>query len=470
MRMEKKHTRTQVNENRILIVDDDPGQADSLRRVLILDGFRADCAFSPEEAMKAIHERKPDAIVSDLRMGAVNGLEFYLQVRAIHEDMLFILVTGFGTVETAVEALRLGVHDFLTKPIDTDELVIKLKKALNYQSLESENTRLKEKIADLAKKPQIIGKSAIMDQVLSQVTQIADSVATVLVEGESGTGKELIAKTIHADSPRAAGAYVKVNCAAIPENLLESELFGHEAGSFTGAVKRRLGKFELAHDGSIFLDEIGEMPLHLQPKLLRVLQEREIERLGGTETIKVDVRVIAATNRNLEEMVKEGDFRSDLFYRLNVIPVQLPPLRERMEDVLPIAEHFLSRFSERNGRDITAIGKSASAKLLGYNWPGNVRELENCIERAVVLAKGSELQAEDFHFTAERTAAGIESLLEQLITTDMSLDELERRIILMALERCEGNVSQTARKLGMTRRSLQYRVEKIKSDDKDQDS
>ncbi len=456
-----------MTENRILIVDDDPGQADSLRRVLLLEGFRADCVFSPEEAMVSIADRKPDAIVSDFRMGEVNGLDFYRQVQAIHPDMLFILATGYGTVETAIEALRLGVHDFLTKPIDTDELVIKLKKALNYQSLQTENTRLKEQIADLAERPCIIGDSAAMKSILEEVSQVANSVATVLVEGESGTGKELIAKTIHADSPRSHGSYIKVNCAAIPENLLESELFGHEAGAFTGAVQKRVGKFELADGGSIFLDEVGEMPLHLQPKLLRVLQEREIERVGGSETIKVDVRVIAATNRDLEEMVKEGDFRKDLFYRLNVIPIRLPSLRDRMEDVLPIANHFLSRFSEQNGRDLSGIGDEASKKLLGYSWPGNVRELENCMERAVVLARGHELAATDFHFSDEPVAAGIDSLLERLLTTDMSLNELERRIILMALERCDGNVSETARKLGMTRRSLQYRVEKIKSDDEE---
>jgi two-component system response regulator HydG len=456
-----------VSENRILIVDDDPGQADSLRRVLVLEGFRAECLFSPEDAMRAIGDRKPDAIVSDFRMGAVNGLEFYQQVKEVYPDMLFILTTGYGTVETAVEALRHGVHDFLTKPIDTDELIIKLKKALNYRSLESENTRLKEKIADLVIKPKIIGESALMKQVLDQVEQVADSMATVLIEGESGTGKELIAKSLHADSPRAGAPYIKVNCAAIPENLLESELFGHEAGAFTGAIHKRIGKFELADGGSIFLDEVGEMPLHLQPKFLRVLQEREVERLGGSKTIDVDVRVIAATNRNLEEMVKEGEFRKDLFYRLNVIPIRLPPLRDRIEDVLPIARHFLAQFSERNGRDISAIGLEASNKLKQHSWPGNVRELENCMERAVVLARGQELEPGDFQFSGEPVTAGVESLLEKLMTTDMSLEELERRIILMALERCDGNVSQTARKLGMTRRSLQYRVEKIKSDDKD---
>lgn len=459
-----------MTENRILIVDDDPGQADSLMRNLVLEGFRADCLASPEEAIATIRDRKPDAIVSDFRMGEVNGLEFYQQVKEIYPDIIFILATGFGTVETAVEALRLGVHDFLTKPIDTDELVIKLKKALNYKSLESENTRLKEKIADLVPKPKIIGDSSLMKQVLDQVEQVADSVATVLIEGESGTGKELIAKSIHSYSPRAQEPYIKVNCAAIPENLLESELFGHEAGAFTGAVNKRIGKFELADGGSIFLDEVGEMPLHLQPKFLRVLQEREIERLGGSTTIKVDVRVIAATNRDLEEMVKEGEFRKDLFYRLNVIPIRLPALRDRMEDVLPIARHFLAQFSELNGREISAIGEEASNKLMHYSWPGNVRELENCMERAVVLTRGQELQPTDFQFSGEPVTAGVESLLEKLMTTDMSLDELERRIILMALERCDGNVSQTARRLGMTRRSLQYRVEKIKSDDKDSES
>ncbi len=449
-------------ESRVLVVDDDVNQAESLRRVLALEGFQATSVSTPREALDEVAMRRPDAIVSDLRMGDMTGLDLYREVKKKHPDMLFILITGFGTMETAVAAMRAGVHDFLTKPIDTDELVIKLKKALDYRELAHENVILKERIARLGG-VSIIGVSEPMKDVLAQVDQVADSAATVLVQGESGTGKEMIARAIHLKSRRTEGPYVKVNCAAIPENLLESELFGHEEGSVTGAVARRIGKFEAADGGSIFLDEVGEIPLHLQPKLLRVLQEREIERVGGNEAIAVDVRVIAATNRDLKKMVEAGEFRNDLYYRLEVIPIRLPPLRDRMDDVLPLARHFLARYSERNGRDIKDISESGMARLMSSSWPGNVRELENSIERAVVLARGEVLEAEDFAFVAGDAEGGVEGIVAQLLGTDLSLDELERRIILMALERCEDNVSQTARKLGMTRRSLQYRLEKIRS-------
>lgn len=450
-------------ESSILVVDDDRAQAESLRRVLALEGFHASCVFSPDEAMAEVKMRAPDAIVSDFRLGEKTGLDLYLETKKIDPEILFIVVTGYGSLDTAVSALRAGVHDFLTKPIDTDELVIKLKKALDYKSIADENVELRTRIESLRERVEIIAVSAPMLSVLDTAEQVADSAATVLVEGESGTGKELIARALHVRSPRAAGPYVKVNCAAIPENLLESELFGHEAGSFTGAIHQRTGKFEVADGGTIFLDEVGEMPLHLQSKFLRVLQEREFERVGGNDTIKVDVRVIAATNRNLAEMVKENDFREDLFYRLNVIPLRLPPLRERLDDVVPLASHFLERFCEKNGREIEGLSEEATKKLLSYTWPGNVRELENCIERAVVLARGKELSPEDFVFSGEEKGDSIGGVLEQLMTTDLTLDELERRLIMMALDRCGGNVSQTARTLGMTRRSLQYRVEKIRS-------
>lgn len=456
-----------MNEARILIVDDDRAQADTLRRVLALEGFRAAAVFTPEAAVDECAMRVPDAVISDYRLGKSTGLDLFHAIRARHPEVLFILVTAFGTLETAVAALKAGVYDFITKPVDTDELVIKLKKALKFKNLASENVELKERLAKVKESVTIVGTSVRMRDVLRMVDQIGASAATVLIHGESGTGKEIIAKALHLKSPRAGCPYVKVNCAAIPENLLEDELFGHEAGSFTGAVAARKGKFEVAHTGSIFLDEIGEMPLHLQSKILRVLQEREFEKIGGNDPISVDVRVIAATNRNLSEAVKRGEFREDLFYRLNVIPIHLPPLRERMDDVLPLAEHFLRKFCEKNGRDIKGITDDARQKLLGYSWPGNVRELENCLERAVVMARAELLEPGDFVLSGEAKSSAVDLVLEQLLHTELTLEDLDRRLILAALERHGGNVSQTARVLGMTRRTLQYRLEKIRSGEVD---
>ncbi|MCA9320046.1 MAG: sigma-54-dependent Fis family transcriptional regulator [Planctomycetes bacterium] len=449
----------------VLIVDDDRGQAESLRRILALEGFIARASYSPEDAIEEVATRVPDAVVSDLRMGSMTGLDLYLKLKEQNPALLFILVTGYGTLETAVEALKAGVHDFLAKPIDTDELIIKLKKALSFRHLAKENVELKKAIARLSSEFPIIAESRLMQGVMETVERVSGSVATVLIQGESGTGKELVARAIHLRSPRATGPYVKVNCAAIPENLIESELFGHEAGAFTGAVARRVGRFESASGGTIFLDEIGEVPVHLQPKLLRVLQEREIERVGGEKTIPIDVRVVAATNRDLAGMVRQQAFREDLFYRLNVIPIQVAPLRERIDDIVPLAQHFLAKYSERNGRNLGSLSEAAKAKLVSYGWPGNVRELENCIERAVVLAMEDHLEPSDFVIQGESPATGVENVLELLLSGNIGLDELERRLLLMALERCEGNVSLTARKLGMTRRSLQYRIEKIRSGD-----
>ena len=450
-------------DSRILVVDDDPAQADSLRRVLALEGFQAASAHSPDEALRELSMRVPDAIISDLRMGEMSGLDLYLQIKETHPGILFILATGYGSLDTAVTALKSGVYDFLTKPIDTDELVIKLKKALSFKDLADENTELKLRIARLGGEIEIIGASQAMQTVLDSVKQVADSTATVLIEGESGTGKELIARSLHQKSPRAGMPYIKVNCAAIPENLLESELFGHEPGAFTGAVGQRKGKFEVAHEGTIFLDEVGEMPLHLQSKFLRVLQEREFERVGGNATVEVDLRVVAATNRDLGAMVRDGEFRDDLFYRLNVIPIHLPPLRERMEDVAPLAAHFLRKFNDKNGRELEDLSQKATARLLSHSWPGNVRELENCMERAVVLARGTELEPRDLVFSGDEKSDGMAGVLEQIMSTDLTLEDLEKRLIVMALERCSNNVSRTARVLGMTRRALQYRVEKMRT-------
>ncbi len=454
-----------MRESRILIVDDDSTQAEMLRRVLALEGFAAEAVYSPQDALKEVALRLPDAIISDYRMGDMTGLDLYLEIRKTHPNILFILATGYGSMETAVKAMQVGVHDFLSKPLDTDELVVKLQKALDIQQIAKENVKLRETIEGLSEKTAIIGESPCMKEVLSRVERIAPSQATVLIEGESGTGKELIARSLHYGSDRAAAPYIKVNCAAIPENLLEDELFGHVPGAFTGAVNERRGKFASAEGGSIFLDEIGEMPMHLQSKILRALQEKEFEPVGGEVTIHADVRVIAATNRDLGAMVRDGEFREDLYYRLNVVPVYLPPLRERMEDIVPLATHFLKKFSELNGRDLDVLTESVQKRLASYSWPGNVRELENCIERAVVLARGDQLVADDVSFSGEERGSGVDTVLQELLSTDLSLEELERHIILKAIESQGGNVSKTARTLGMTRRSLQYRLEKIRGEE-----
>jgi DNA-binding NtrC family response regulator len=447
---------------RVLVVDDERVQADLLAHVLGREGFEARAAYSPQEAFGEARTFRPDVVISDFRMPGATGLDLFEQIMRLRRETLFIIVTAFGTLETAVEAMRRGVFDFVTKPVNTGELVMKLKKALRVRTLEDENTRLRAVVQSLREEVRVIGVSRRMREVMTAVDQVAQSHATVLITGESGTGKELIAKAIHFSSPRHAGPYVKVNCAAMPDTLLEDELFGHVRGAFTGAVSERKGKFEAASGGTIFLDEIGDLPLHLQPKLLRVLQEREIEPLGSNEVRHVDVRVLAASNRDLRAMVDESSFREDLFYRLNVIPIALPPLRERREDVQVLADHFLRKFAEQNGRRIKGFTDAALARLTGYAWPGNVRELENCIERAVVLAHGDVVDVADFVLAGESSTSAATSLLDVLFATDMTLDEVERDIIMGALARCDGNLSKTARMLGLTRRALQYRVEQIR--------
>ncbi len=451
-----------ASKPRVLVVDDERVQAGLLADVLAGEGFDARAVFSPNEALAEVRRFRPEVVISDFRMPGMTGLELYEQVTKIRRETLFIITTAFGTLETAVEAMRRGVFDFVTKPVDTDELVLKLRKAMRLRSLEDENTRLREAVDALQDRVSVIGVSKRIRDVMAAVEQVAHSHSTVLIMGESGTGKELVARTIHVRSPRRNGPYVKVNCAAMPDNLLEDELFGHLRGAFTGAIGERKGKFEAAHGGTIFLDEIGELPLHLQPKLLRVLQEREIEPLGSNAVKQVDVRVLAATNRDLAEMVREGRFREDLYYRLNVIPIVMPPLRERAEDVPVLAQHFLTRFCEQNGRHFSGLSRAALDRLLTYSWPGNVRELENCIERAVVLAPGEQIEAADVVLSGGKPAGTVSSTLDTLFDTDLTLDQLERDIILGALARCGGNLSRTARVLGLTRRALQYRVEQIR--------
>ncbi len=449
----------------ILVVDDERVQAETLRNVLALEGFAVTVATSVEDARTSARSRAFDLVISDLRMPGGTGLDLYRALSADRPDLLFFLLTAYGSIDDAVAAFKAGVSDFLTKPVDTSELIIRIRKALRLRHLESENRDLRRTLETLREPVEIVGGSSGIRKILDSLDRISASTATVLIEGESGTGKELVARAIHERSPRAGGPYVKVNCAAIPENLLEDELFGHEKGAFTGAIAARRGRFELAHRGSIFLDEIGDMPLHLQTKLTRVLQEREFERIGGSETVRVDVRVIAATHRNLAEMAGRGEFREDLFYRLNVIPIVIPPLRDRAEDIPDLAAHFLARFAESHGRSLAGFTDVALRTLRAHAWPGNVRELQNCIERAVVMARGDVVGADDIMIPAApgHRGAGGPEWIDRLVAAGMTLDGLERELILAALDRTGRNLSQAARLLGLTRRTLQYRLDKIRA-------
>ena len=447
---------------KVLIVDDDLTQAEMMHSALELEGFDVACTDSPKKALALFTQQRPEVVLSDLRMPEMSGLELFQKVHPQDPDVIFVIISAFGTLETAVEAMREGVHDFITKPIDLDELTLRLRKALRYRGLVQENQTLRKAVDALRERVRIVGTSAGVTEVLETMERVAPSQATVLVRGESGTGKELVARGIHLASPRHAEAYVRVNCAALPDNLLEDELFGHARGAFTGAVSERMGRFQQAQKGTIFLDEIGDLPLHLQPKLLRVLQEREFEAVGSNRTISLDVRVIAATHQDLAQMVSEGRFREDLYYRLSVIPIELPPLRERQDDIPLLANHFLRHFCEENSKKVSGFSAAAMKKLQTYSWPGNVRELENSVERAVVLATTEILGDSDLLLAGPRRAGVHAQAVDALFDSELTLDELERQIILSGIERCQGNLSQAARRLGLTRRALQYRVEKIR--------
>ncbi|MAB91382.1 MAG: sigma-54-dependent Fis family transcriptional regulator [Planctomycetes bacterium] len=457
---------------RVLIVDDDRNQADLLARMLALEGFETLAVYAPSEALTAMRDGPFSVVISDFNMPEMNGIELFRRIEAAQLGAVFIVITAFGTLETAVEAMKEGVQDFVTKPVDVSELTIKIRKALRLHDLEAENRDLKGAVEALRAKVRLIGDSEQMRLILQQVHQVSQSPATVLIRGESGTGKELIARAIHLESPRHAGPYVAVNCAAIPESLIEAELFGHVKGAFTGAVGDRTGRFATADGGTLLLDEIGDLPLPLQPKLLRVLQEREVEPVGASEPVPVDVRLIAATHRDLGQMVADGEFREDLFYRLSVIPLEVPALRDRSDDVLPLAHHFLRLFCEENVRRISGFTREAEERLRTYSWPGNVRELENCVERAVVLCPGDVIDEPDLMLQATRRSEDRSSnaILDVLFDTALTLDHLERDIIVAALRRCGGNLSRTARTLGLTRRALQYRVEKIRREEESGDT
>ena len=441
-------------------MDDDLAHRTMLRTLLGGWGYTIAEADDGQSAIEEVHHKPFDLILMDIRMIRVSGLEALQEIKRFNPAIPIIIMTAFASVETAVKALKEGAYDYLTKPLDFDELKIIMERAMDHSRLKEENRILRDSMAAQFDRRNIIGSSPAMTMLLETVAQVAPSEATVLITGESGTGKEMIAGAIHFNSIRKDGPFVKINCAAITETLLESELFGHEKGAFTGADRRKEGKFRQADKGSIFLDEVSEMSLAMQVKLLRVLQEREVIRVGGEEVIKVDVRVIAATNKDLTRQVQDGRFREDLYYRLNVVTLNVPPLRNRKEDIPLIAHHFLKIFAEKNHKNVKGFTPRAMDRLLKYEWPGNVRELMNAIERGVVLSRLDYLDEEEFSLLLQDQARldGIYS--RQIELEAPSLETVEKETVLKALEASGGNKSETARRLGITRRTLHMKLKK----------
>lgn len=445
----------------ILIADDD----DSLRRVLEFqlreEAYEVLAAANGLEALELFTQHEVACLITDLRMPGLSGLELVRRVSAIARETPAIVITAYGDVETAVEAMRVGAFDYITKPFNRDQILMTVEKALVFRQAISENRRLRRLVHDDFRLDNVVGSSPRMRQVLDVVERVARSDVTVLITGESGTGKELIAKGIHFSGARAERPFIALNCAAIPETLMESELFGHKRGSFTGAIADAKGKFEEASGGTLLLDEVSAMPSALQPKLLRVLQEQEIVRLGESAARKVDVRIIAATNRDLHTMVADGTFREDLYFRLAVVPIELPPLRNRREDIPLLADHFLKRASQRHRSGELQMEREVFAALSAYSWPGNVRELESAIERMVVLAKGEMITLEDLPENIRRPPNHAANVLLELPSGGLSIDEVEREIIRQALEMHSGNQTRTARYLDITRSALIYRMQKF---------
>ncbi len=444
----------------ILIVEDEA----KMRRLLELDlgedGFTTLSAADAEGGLKLLREQPVDIVVTDLKLPGMGGLEFLQAAKRLNAALPVVVMTAFGSIETAVEAMKAGASDYVLKPFSLAEMRMVLHKELDVGKLREENRSLREALGRRYTHPNVVARSAKMQEVLAMVERVAQTNSTVLLGGESGVGKDLIARAIHEKSRRASGPFIKINSTAIPESLLESELFGYERGAFTGAASSKPGKFELADKGTLFLDEIGDVPPATQVKLLRVLQEREFERLGGTRTLKVDVRLIAATNRDLRAALEQGTFREDLYYRLNVVPIDIAPLRERREDIPDLVQLFIARFSAESGKPITGIKPEAMQILANYHWPGNVRELQNIVERAAALAHGPVLDVSDIHMDAPRAkpaTAGNNNFLPEGMTLDQWEDEMVRE----ALRRANGNKSHAARLLGISRNTLRYRLSKI---------
>ncbi len=442
---------------KILVADDETSHRQMIEAVLAAEGYEVTQAEDGQAAISAVEDRFYDLVIMDVRMPNVDGIQALQKIKQISPDIPVIIMTAYASVGSAVDALKSSAYDYLIKPLDIDELKILVDKALRHHQLEQENIYLKERLSDRFDFSNIIGRSPSMTRLFETVALVAPSEATALIVGESGTGKELIANAIHQNSPRKDRPLIIVNCAALPETLLESELFGHEKGAFTGAITRKQGRFQLAHNSSIFLDEIAEMAPATQAKILRVLQEREFEPVGSTQTIKVDTRVIAATNKNLEEEIQAGRFREDLYYRLNVVTVDLPPLRQSREDIPLLADFFLKQYAEKNRRLIKGFTPRATDLLMRYGWPGNVRELENIIERAVIMSRGEMITPLEFPNDLQNLDEALkESRID--LTPGRSLKEVEKVLILRTLEETGGNRTHAARILGISRRTLQLKL------------
>lgn len=442
---------------KILIVDDETAHCQMLEVVLKAEKYATQRAQDGQSAIEAVKERFYDLILMDIRMNRVGGIEALEKIKEISPDIPIIMMTAYGSVDTAVQAMRSGAYDYLTKPLDIDELKILVAKALRHHQLEKENIFLKEQLGSRFDFSNIIGRSRAMKELLETVAMVAPSEATVLILGESGTGKELIANAIHQNSPRSNHPFIKVNCAALPETLLESELFGHEKGAFTGAVSRRQGRFHLAHKGSILLDEIAEMSMATQSKILRVLQEREFEPIGSSETVKVDTRIITATNKNLQEEVKANRFREDLYYRINVVNLNVPSLRDRREDIPLLVDFFLKRYAKKNHRNLKGFTPKAMDLLMRYDWPGNIRELENVVERSVIMMRGDFITPDEFPGVLKSLDPEYEQISAEMLS-GKSLKEMEKAMIMRTLQETDGNRTRAAEILGISRRTLQLKL------------
>ena len=467
--------------HRILVIDDEESVRDILQSFLQLKGFEVTTASGGKEGINILEQDKFSIILTDLMMPDITGLDILKRAAETNLNTPIILITAYGTIQSAVEAMKMGAFDYVTKPFSLDEILVIINRAIDFQKLQKENTLLKMQLKKKYRFKGLIGNSPQMNKIYELIEKVADTDSTILITGESGTGKEVVAKTIHYNSLRTNGPFIPINCAAIPKDLIETEMFGHEKGAFTGATNTRIGRFELANNGTIFLDEIGELEPSLQVKILRVLQEREFERVGGVKTIKVDVRVIAATNRDLEKAVREGKFREDLFYRLNVIPIHMPPLRKRLEDIPLLMDHFIHEICKKRNRNPLKFSKEAMDCLLEYRWPGNVRELENLIERLSILVSGDIVSISDLpeRFIKKCIPDEMESsscLQEQSVPAitipqdgmnlNKVVDEVERSLIMQALEKTGWIKSKAANVLGLNRTTLIEKMKKMGIKDK----
>jgi DNA-binding NtrC family response regulator len=450
----------------VLVVDDEPLQRDILKTILVDEGYESHTASSGEEALKVIAKYYPDVVLTDLKMEGMDGIELIETVSKMELPArdgfvpTMIIMTAHGTISSVVEAMKKGAFDYLTKPLNKDSLIMTVARAAGHAELLKENLQLHKELYDRFRIEGIVGKSGMMQEAIEIMKKVSGSSATILIRGESGTGKELVAKAIHYNSPRRSKVFTALNCASIPENLFESELFGYEPGAFTGAVARRIGLFEATNGGTLFLDEIGDMPQMMQSKLLRVLQDKEIRRLGGKEAIKIDVRIITATNKDLEKEMTKGNFREDLYYRLRVVSIELPPLRQRKNDISELVDFFIGKYNREFGKRVKGVEEATLNALEGYNWPGNIRQLESVIERAVLMCDTDTIRLKDIKGEL-RTLQPAEAFDLDLPEDGINLEELEERLLRKAMTKANGVVAKAAKLLGLSYKTFWYRWEKL---------